>query len=84
MRAFDILISRADKAEKTIDELEDVHRNYKLKLKKTKRKLKYSRTVVQLLSCVRFFATSCTVWHARLHCPSLSPGVCSNSCPLSR
>ena len=43
MRAFDILISRADKAEKTIDELEDVHRNYKLKLKKTKRKLKYSR-----------------------------------------
>ena len=20
--------------------------------------------------------------HARLHCPSLSPGVCSNSCPL--
>ena len=24
MRAFDILISRADKAEKTIDELEDV------------------------------------------------------------
>ena len=38
MRAFDILISRADKAEKTIDELEDVHRNYKLKLQKTKRK----------------------------------------------
>ena len=22
--------------------------------------------------------------HARLPCPSLSPGVCSNSCPLSR
>ena len=22
--------------------------------------------------------------HARLFCPSLSPGVCSNSCPLSR
>ena len=21
--------------------------------------------------------------HARLHCPSLAPGVCSNSCPLS-
>ena len=38
MRAFDILISRADKAEKTIDELEDVHRNYKLKLKKNKKK----------------------------------------------
>ena len=38
MRAFDILISRADKAEKTVDELEDVNRNYKLKLKKRKRK----------------------------------------------
>ena len=24
------------------------------------------------------------VQHARLPCPSLSPGVCSNSCPLSR
>ena len=23
-------------------------------------------------------------WHARLPCPSLSPGVCSNSCPLSQ
>ena len=23
------------------------------------------------------------LWHARLHCPSLSPGNCSNSCPLS-
>ena len=22
--------------------------------------------------------------HARLSCPSLSPGICSNSCPLSR
>ena len=22
--------------------------------------------------------------HARLHCPSASPGVCSNSCPLSQ
>ena len=38
MRAFDILIGRADKAEKTIDELEDVNRNYKLKFKKIKRK----------------------------------------------
>ena len=31
---------------------------------------------------------SCTLWlcglqHARLPCPSLSPRVCSNSCPLS-
>ena len=39
--------------------------------------------VVQLLSCVRL------LWphgpqHTRLLCPSLSPGVCSDSCPLSR
>ena len=25
----------------------------------------------------------CGVQHARLPCPSLSPGVCSNSCPLN-
>ena len=31
--------------------------------------------VVQSLSCVQ--------QHSRLPCPSLSPGVCSNSCPLS-
>ena len=24
------------------------------------------------------------LWHSRLPCPSLSPGVCSNSCPLSQ
>ena len=24
------------------------------------------------------------LWHTRLPCPSLSPGVCSNSCPLSQ
>ena len=24
------------------------------------------------------------LWHARLPCPSPSPGACSNSCPLSR
>ena len=24
------------------------------------------------------------LWHARLPCPSPPPGVCSNSCPLSR
>ena len=24
------------------------------------------------------------LWHARLPCPSLSPGVCSNSCPLNQ
>ena len=33
--------------------------------------------VVQLLSCVQ-------LQHARLLCPSLSPGVCSKSCPLSQ
>ena len=38
--------------------------------------------IVQLLSCVRFFAT-CVLQHARLPCPSLSPRICSNSCPLS-
>ena len=27
---------------------------------------------------------SCGLQHARLPCPSLSPGACSNSCPLSR
>ena len=26
----------------------------------------------------------CELQHARFPCPSLSPGVCSNSCPLSR
>ena len=36
--------------------------------------------VVQLLSHVRFFVTPWTA-HARLSCPSLSPGVWSNSCP---
>ena len=39
--------------------------------------------VVQSLTHVRLFATH-GLQHARLPCPSLSPGVCSNSCPLSR
>ena len=39
--------------------------------------------VVQLLSCVRLFATH-GLQHARLSCPSLSPGVCSDSYPVSR
>ena len=39
--------------------------------------------VVQLLSHFWLFETSWTVAH-RLPCPSLSPGVCSNPCPLSR
>ena len=39
--------------------------------------------VLQLLSCVQLFTT---LWmqRVRLPCPSLSPRVCSNSCPLSR
>ena len=38
--------------------------------------------VVQLLSRVRLFATP---WkHARILCPSLSPWVCSDSCPSSQ
>ena len=39
--------------------------------------------VVQLLNQVRLFVTPWTVWHIRLLCPSPSPWVCSNSCPLS-
>ena len=26
----------------------------------------------------------CGLQHTKFHCPSLSPGVCSNSCPLNR
>ena len=40
--------------------------------------------VVQALSRVQFFSTPWTAQHARLPCPSLSPGVCSNSRPLNR
>ena len=39
--------------------------------------------VVQRLSRVQLSATH-GLQPARLPCPSLSPGVCSNSCPLSR
>ena len=39
--------------------------------------------VVVSLSCVRFFVTH-GLQHARLLCPSPSPRVCSNSCPLSQ
>ena len=38
--------------------------------------------VVQSLSCVWLFAPR-GLQHARLPCPSLFPGVCTNSCPLS-
>ena len=37
---------------------------------------------VQLLSCLRLFATPWT--HARLPSPSPTPGACSNSCPSSQ
>ena len=39
-------------------------------------------TVVQSLSCVSLWPHK--LQHSRLPCPSLSPRVCSNSCPLSR
>ena len=39
---------------------------------------------VQLLSHVRLFASSHGLQHAKPPCPSLSHGVGSNSCPLSR
>ena len=41
------------------------------------------KLLVQLLSRVQFFVTLHGLQHARLPCPSPSPGVCSNSCPLS-
>ena len=43
----------------------------------------FRTVVVQSLSYVQHFATH-GVQHARLPCPSLSPGVCSNSCSLSQ
>ena len=39
--------------------------------------------VVQLLSPVLVFLQPHELQHASLPCPLLSPGVCSNSCPLS-
>ena len=39
---------------------------------------------VQSLSCVRLFVTPWIVAHARLPCPSPTPGACSNSCSSSR
>ena len=42
----------------------------------------YPRWCSVIKSCL-FFATPWTT-HSRLPCPSLSPGVCSNSCPSSR
>ncbi|XDA82478.1 hypothetical protein R6Z07M_012354 [Ovis aries] len=39
--------------------------------------------IVQFLSCVQFFRPH-GLQRTRLPCPSLSPGACLNSCPLSR
>ena len=39
---------------------------------------------VEVLSMVSDFLWPHGLQHARLPCPSLSPGVCSNSCPLSQ
>ena len=44
---------------------------------------------VSALRCCSIIKSCPTLWphglqHARLPCPSLSPGVCSNSCPLSQ
>ena len=44
--------------------------------------LLFQFTSVQLLSCVWLFATH-GLQHARPPCPSPTPGVYSNSCPLS-
>ena len=48
-----------------------------------------SLTQTRLLLLFSCQVVSDSLWphglqHARLSCPSLSPGVCSNSCPLSR
>jgi len=46
--------------------------------------------IEDICCCCRSVPQSCsTLWphglqHTRLPCPLLSPGVCSNSCPLSR
>ena len=44
----------------------------------------YQAYSVQLLSCVRLFVQPCGLQHARLPCPSPTPGVYSKSWPLSR
>ena len=53
-----------------------------LHLWKLKREGSYVGIVVQLISHVWLFATH-ELQHTTLPCPSLSPGVCVNSCPLS-
>ena len=47
----------------------------------------YFIVVVHSLSCVWLFVTPMEYpmgYHTRIPCPSLSPRVCSNSCPLSQ
>ena len=44
---------------------------------------KWVKRKVRSLSHVWLFATPCTAAH-QASCPSLSPRICSNSCPLSR
>ena len=39
-------------------------------------------SIVQSFSCVQLYVTP-SMQHTMLPCPSLSPGVCLNSCPLS-
>ena len=41
-------------------------------------------TVCCCYSVAQSFPNICDPMHTRLHCPPLSPGICSNSCPLSR
>ena len=46
-----------------------------------------STEIIIQLNCAKLFSTFCDPlgWqHTRLPCPSPSPGVCPNSCPLSR
>ena len=51
--------------------------------RKKKKTVNHLIFVVQSLIYVWLFATLWTA-DARLFCPSLSPGICSNSCPLSQ
>ena len=46
-------------------------------------KSKFSVVVVQLVNSIWIFVTP-WMQYARLPCPSESPGVCSNSCPVSQ
>ena len=39
---------------------------------------------VQLVNCCRSLAKLCPTLFPKFSCPSVSPGVCSNSCPASQ